>query len=63
MCENVEMSQMEDSINEFVEPVQKPKPWKNVPSIHRFSTFNCPECNFVSKEEEIFHVHAFQNHL
>jgi hypothetical protein len=36
-------------------------PW-NVESIDEFSYFNCPECNFHSKEKTYFQDHATRNH-
>ena len=36
-------------------------PWL-VDSIHDFSSFQCPECIFNSKEEPEFKNHAIENH-
>ena len=36
-------------------------PWF-VDSIHVFWHLKCPECTFDSKEEDIFQVHAIENH-
>ena len=36
-------------------------PWF-VDSIHVFWHLKCPECTFDSKEENIFQVHAIENH-
>ena len=36
-------------------------PWL-VESIHDFSSFQCPECIFTSKEEPVFKNHAIENH-
>ena len=36
-------------------------PW-DVDSIEVFSTLKCPECIFDSQEEDIFRLHAVENH-
>ena len=36
-------------------------PW-DVDSIQVFSTLKCPECIFDSQEEDIFRLHAVENH-
>ena len=36
-------------------------PW-NVASIEEFSHFNCPECDFRTKENKKFQDHATKNH-
>ena len=45
----------------FSEMTTKKNPWQ-VESIQAFSIFQCPECRFDSKEEEIFQDHAIENH-
>ena len=36
-------------------------PWR-VESIHAFYLIKCPECQFDTKEEELFENHAMKNH-
>ena len=36
-------------------------PWL-VENVHAFSFFNCPECVFKTKTEDIFQTHAVSNH-
>ena len=36
-------------------------PWQ-VDSIQDFWFLRCPECSFDTKEEELFRVHAIENH-
>ena len=36
-------------------------PWL-VANIQDFSFINCPQCNFKTKEENKFHIHAENNH-
>ena len=36
-------------------------PWL-VENVHAFSFFNCPECVFKTKTEDIFETHAVSNH-
>merc|ERR1712051_683966 len=36
-------------------------PWK-VYNLQEFLRFLCPECNFLSKDENEFHSHAIKNH-
>ena len=36
-------------------------PWK-VYNLKEFLRFHCPECNFLSKDENEFHSHAIKNH-
>ena len=36
-------------------------PW-NVGSVQDFSFLNCPECNFKTKEDELFQCHAVASH-
>ena len=36
-------------------------PW-HVRTIQSFSCLKCPECAFITKEENLFQTHAVQNH-
>ena len=36
-------------------------PWE-VDSIWHFSHFHCPECSFITKDDENFRIHALENH-
>ena len=41
--------------------MESDNPWQ-VDTIHSFWYLKCPECNFDSKDEDIFEDHAVENH-